>query len=128
MSNSARMTKGFRRIGIVLAVPLFAVAVLIVGFGAAVEAVHYFERAPAKASAVTPRTESRSMLSNETVAQMLQDGIDGKFAEPAPIESKVQGPAWTILLFLSAGLATIAGLIYLACWSVGWIYAGFSID
>jgi hypothetical protein len=99
---------------------------LIVGFGAAVEAIHYFEGTPTVAS--TPGHADSSKGSADRLIQELQDAIDGKILEPTPIETKVQGPAWTILLFLSAGLATTAGLIYLVCWSVGWIYAGFSVE
>ena len=121
------MTKGFRRIGIVLAAPLFAVALLIVGFGAAVEAVHFFDQSKPVSAPMAP-AEDASKSSADRLIQKLQDAIDGKLPEPAPVESSVQSPAWTSLLLWSAGLTMTAVLVYLACWSVGWIFAGFAND
>jgi hypothetical protein len=86
MSNSARMTKGFRRIGIVLAVPLFAVAVLIVVFGAAVEAVHYFDQGKPVSAPAAP-AEDTSKTSAERLIQKLDDAIAGKLPEPTRAES-----------------------------------------
>lgn len=100
---------------------------LIVGFGAAVEAVHYFDQGKPVFASAAP-AEDTSKTSAERLIQKLDDAIAGKLPEPARTEITVQSPEWTSLLLWSSGLAMTAVLVYLACWSVGWIFAGFAND
>jgi hypothetical protein len=163
MSYSARMTKGFRRIGIVLAAPFLVTAFLMVGFGATVEVVHYFEQkqeiASPKQSALKEFKADPSKSAAQQTIDLLSAAIDegeerarktetkqgSKAIEspadwgaiPVPVPNNpyefanvahVDSPDWGSLLLWSAGFALTAALLFLAFWSIGWIFAGFAND
>jgi hypothetical protein len=167
MGNTARMTKGFRRIGIVLAAPLLAMAFLLVGFGAVVEVVHYFEQKPQIASPKpsglkefkADPSKSTAQQTIDLLSAAIEEGEEearkaeakrgsktvespadwgaipvpgpekpSEFLNMAQVDSNFRGPDWSSLLLWSSALAMSAALVYLACWSVGWIFAGFAND
>lgn len=139
LTAGARIIRGFRRIGLVLAIP-----VLLIGIGTSLyvgtETYTTHDRRVAQANCLIKKSDRDGglpALSYDPAKIDLQKTgcsgpiysayfweVSGIAAVPASFETDF-GPAG-----IGGSLASVAGalLIYLACWAVGWIFAGFTRD
>lgn len=134
MKSGERLIRGFRRVGIVAAVPCLIVAVIVAGYGAISEYQRSHRNDWWKNAPLAKSEPSRALTFDEFIPQKPGQPAKGPWddyrqKEPQlvpvdhdPFAASELMPA----LQLAGVVAAIGAALFFGFWAIGWICAGFS--
>lgn len=135
MLNSARLTRGFRRLGLVLALPCLAVSLIIAAAGlynycTTTDPDAWWKNAPL----AKQEPSSRTVTFDDLAPKKLDEKgpwtqYQQKNAKLVPVDFNPFAAAELRSSLLLAGIvAAVGAALFALCWAVGWTLAGFARD
>lgn len=138
LTSSARIIRGFRRIGAVVAIPILLVGVgasLFIGYDAYASKERRSAQANCLLSKAKQGTDLPALSYDKTKVDPQAAGCNGPMYSIYPWEISAYTPRPSVAEdFAPAGVggsaASIAGaaIVYALFWAVGWVFAGFTRD